>query len=66
MVNTNYLIGDSAIIPGDSASTRWTTINTTIWSGNPRVNSIKEQVTLIEDLNEKLLSLSTELNELMR
>ena len=30
----------------------------------PRVNSIKEQVTLIQGLNEKLLSLSTEINVL--
>ena len=30
----------------------------------PRVNPIKEQVTLIQDLNEKLLSLSTEINAL--
>ena len=30
----------------------------------PRVNPIKEQVTLIQDLNEKLLSLSNEINAL--
>ena len=30
----------------------------------PSVNPIKEQVTLIKDLNEKLLSLSTEINAL--
>ena len=30
----------------------------------PRVSPIKEQVTLIQDLNEKLLSLSTEINTL--
>ena len=30
----------------------------------PRVNAIKEQVTLIQGLNEKLLALSTEINVL--
>ena len=31
---------------------------------SPRVNPIKEQVTLIEDLNEKVFALSTEINAL--
>ena len=58
--NSHYLIDDSAIITDDSAS-----------PDDPQsialfdlVNPIKEQVTLIQDLNEKLLSLSTEINAL--
>ena len=47
--NPHYLIDDS--IPLFDLETH-------------RVNPIKEQVTLIQDLNEKLLSLSTEINAL--
>ena len=56
--NSYYLIDDSAIIPDDPQSIPLFDLET------PRVNPIKEQVTLIQDLNEKLLSLSTEINAL--
>ena len=56
--NSYYLIDDSAIIPDDPQSMPLFDLETL------RVNPIKEQVTLIQDLNEKLLSLSTEINAL--
>ena len=62
---TSYnIIDDSAIIPDDSA---WIDHPQSIPLFDlepPRVNPKKEQVTLIRDLNEKLLSLSTEINAL--
>ena len=62
--NSYYLIDDSAIIPGDSGSPDDPQSIPFFDLETPRVNPIKEQVTLIQDLNEKLLSLSTEINAL--
>ena len=62
--NSNYLIDDSAIIPDDSASPDDPQSIPLFDLETPRVSPIKEQVTLIQDLNEKLLSLSTEINAL--
>ena len=64
--NSYYLIDDSAIILDDSDSPDDPQSIPLFDLDTPSVNPIKEQVTLIQDLNEKLLSLSTELNELMR
>ena len=62
--NSYYLIDDSAIIPDDSASPDDPQSIPLFDLETPRVSPIKEQVTLIQDLNEKLLSLSTEINAL--
>ena len=62
--NSYYLIDDSAMIPDDSASPDDPQSLPLFDLETPRVNLIKEQVTLIQDLNEKLLSLSTEINAL--
>ena len=62
--NSYYLIDDSAIILDDSASPDDPQSIPLFDLETPRVNPIKEQVTLIQDLNEKLLSLSTEINAL--
>ena len=62
--NSYYLIDDSAIIPDDSASPNDPQLIPLFDLETPRVSPIKEQVTLIQDLNEKLLSLSTEINAL--
>ena len=61
--NSYYLIDDSAIIPDDSASPYDPQSIPLSDLETPRVNTLKEQVTLIQDLNEKL-SLSTEINAL--
>ena len=62
---TSYnIIDDSAIIPDDSASIDHPQSIPLFGLEPPRVNPKKEQVTLIRDLNEKLLSLSTEINAL--
>ena len=58
------IIDDSAIIPDDSASIDHPQSITLFDLEPPRVNPKKEQVTLIRELNEKLLSLSTEINAL--
>ena len=55
--NSYYLIDDSAIIPDDSVSPDDPQLIPLFDLETPRVNPIKEQVTLIQDLNEKLLSL---------
>ena len=60
--NYYYLIDYSAIIPDDPASLDDPQSMPLFDLETPRVNPIKEQVTLIQDLNEKLLSLSTEIN----
>ena len=52
------MIPDGSASPGDPQSLPLFDLET------PRVNPIKEQVTQIQDLNEKLLSLSTEINAL--
>ena len=62
--NSYYLIYDLAIIHDDSASPVGPQSIPLFDLETPRVNPIKEQVTLIQDLNEKLLSLSTEINAL--
>ena len=62
--NSYYLIDDSAIIPDDSVSLEDPQSIPLFDLETPRVNPIKKQVTLIQDLNEKLLSLSTEINTL--
>ena len=62
--NSYYLIDDSAIIPDDSASPNDPQLISLFDLETPRVSPIKEQVTLIQNLNEKLLSLSTEINAL--
>ena len=62
--NSYYLIDDSAIISDYSASPDDPQSITFFDLEIPSVNPIKEQVTLIKDLNEKLLSLSTEINAL--
>ena len=62
--NSYYLIDDSAIIPGDSAPPDDPHSIPLFDLETRRVNPIKEQVTLIQDLNEKLISLSTEINAL--
>ena len=62
--NSYYLIDDSAIIPDDSASPDDPQSIPLFDLKTPRVSSIKEQVTLIQDLNKKILSLSTEINAL--
>ena len=62
--NYYYLIDYSAIIPDDPASRDDPQSMSLFDLETPRVNPIKEQVTLIQDLNEKLLSLSTEINAL--
>ena len=62
--NSYYIIVDSSIIPDDSVSTDDPQSIPLFDLETPRVNPIKEQVTLIQDLNEKLLSLSTEINAL--
>ena len=59
--NSYYLIDDSARIPDGSASPDDPQLIPLL---TPRVKPIKEQVTLIQDLNKKLLSLSTEINAL--
>ena len=61
--NSYYLIDDSAIIPDDSASPDDPQSIPLFDLETPRVNTLKEQVTLIQDLKEKL-SLSTEINAL--
>ena len=58
------LIDDSVIIPDDSASPDDPQSTPLFDLETPRENPIKKQVTLIQDLNEKLLSLSTEINAL--
>ena len=62
--NSYYLIDDSAIMPDDSASPDDALSIPLFDLETPRVSPIKEQVTLIQDLNEKLLSLSTDINAL--
>ena len=62
--NSYYLIDDSAIVPDDSASPDDPQSIPLFHLETSRVNPIKEQVTLIQDLSEKLLSLSTEINAL--
>ena len=62
--NSYYLINHSAIISDDSSSPDDPQAIPLFDLETPRVNLIKEQVTLIQDLNEKLLSLSTEINAL--
>ena len=62
--NSYYLIDDSAIIPDDSASPDYPQSIPLFDLETSRVNTIKEQVTLIQDVNEKLLSLSAKINEL--
>ena len=62
--NSYCLINDSAIIPNGSASPDDPQLMPLFDLETPRVNPIKEQVTLIQDLYEKLLSLSTEINAL--
>ena len=62
--NSYYLIDDSAIIPDDSALPDDPQSIPLFDLETPRVNPIKEQVTLIQELNKKLLSLSTEINTL--
>ena len=62
--NSYYLIDDSAIIPNDSASPDDPQSIPLFELETPRVNPVKEQITLIQDLNEKLLPLSTEINAL--
>ena len=59
-----YIIDESVIIPDDSASTDDPQSIPLFDQENSRVNSIKEQVTQIQDLSGKLLSLSTEINTL--
>ena len=62
--NSYYLIGDSAIIPDGSASLDDPRLIPLFDPETPMVNPIKEQVALIQDLNEKLLFLSNEINAL--
>ena len=62
--NSYDLIDDSAIIPDDSVSPEDPYSVPLFDLETPRVNPIKEQVTLIQDINEKLLSLLTEINPL--
>ena len=62
--NSYYLIDDSAIIPDDSVSLEDPQSIPLFDLEIPMVNPKKTQVTLIQDLNEKLLSLSTEINTL--
>ena len=62
--NSYYLIDDSAIMPDDSASPDDPLSIPLFDLETPSVSPIKEQVTLIQDLNEKLLSLSTDINAL--
>ena len=62
--NSYYLIDDSTITRDDSASPDDPQSILLYDLETPRVNPLKEQVTLIQDLNEKLLSLSTEINAL--
>ena len=62
--NSYYLRDDSAIIIDDSASPDDPQSIPLFGLETPRVSPIEEQVTLIQDLNEKLLSLSTEINAL--
>ena len=62
--NSYYLIDDSAIIPDDSASPDYPQSIPLFDLETSRVNTIKEQVTLIQDVNEKLLSLSAKINAL--
>ena len=59
--NSFYLIDDSAIIPDDSTSPYDPLSIPLFEPETPRINTIEEQFTLSEDLNEKLLSLSTEI-----
>ena len=58
------LIEDSATIPYDSASPDDPQSILLFDLKTPGVNPIKEQATLIQDLNEKLLPLSIEINAL--
>ena len=62
--NSYYLKDNSAIIPDDSASPNDPQSIPLFDLETPRVSPIKEQVTLIQDRNEKLLSLSTKINAL--
>ena len=62
--NSYYLIDYSAIIPDDSTSPDGPQPIPLFDLETLRVSPVKEQVTLIQDLNEKLLSLSTEINAL--
>ena len=62
--NSYYLIDDSVIMPDDSGSVDDPQSIPIFDLETPGVNPIKEQVTLIQDLSEKLLSLSTEINAL--
>ena len=62
--NSYYLIDDSAIIPDDSASPKDLQSIPLFDLETPSLKPTKEQVNLIQDLNEKLLSLSTEINAL--
>ena len=57
--NSYYLRDNSVIIPDLSASRDDSQSIPLFDLETPRVNPINEQVTLIQDLNEKLLSLST-------
>ena len=58
------LIEDSATIPYDSASPDDPQSILLFDLKTPGVNPVKEQATLIQDLNEKLLPLSIEINAL--
>ena len=62
--NSYYLIDDSAIIPDDSASPEDLQSIPLFDLETPSLKPTKEQVNLIQDLNKKLLSLSTEINAL--
>ena len=62
--NSYYLLDDSTIIPDDSASPDDPQLISLFDLETSRVIPIKEQATLIKDLNEKLLSLSTKINAL--
>ena len=62
--NAYYLIDDSTIISDDSISPNDPQSIPLFNLETPRVNPMKEQVILIQDLNEKILSLSIEINAL--
>ena len=59
--NSYYLIDDKAVIPDNSALPYNPYWIPSFKPETPRVNPIKEQVTLSQDLKEKLLSLSIEI-----
>ena len=62
--NSYHLIDDSVIIPDDSVSPDDPQSIPLFYPKTPRVNPVTEQVTLSQDLNGKLLSLSTEIDAL--